>query len=97
MKKPMGGEFTNFIYSSENQLVRMDVYTNTTTKVREVRYTYDALGRRVEKKVIDLQNPLPDALPTTATKCFISLMKVMSCWHSTPIQDLEPMTCLRWR
>jgi uncharacterized protein RhaS with RHS repeats len=57
---------TNYFYSSENQLTGFKVYqatqgsfdpsqlwTPSSSVVKEVAYTYDALGRRIQKVVLD--------------------------------------------
>ena len=55
--KTMGNEVTNFIYNSENQLIRVEFYDGTTL-LKEVTYGYDAIGRRMEKEIIDHQDNL---------------------------------------
>src|SRR5581483_9901968 len=55
--KGMTGEVTNFTYSSENQLLSFKVYEpGSNSPVKEVSYAYDALGRRIQKQVIDHVN-----------------------------------------
>lgn len=57
--KNFTGNVTNFIYSSENQLVGIKYFTQAggNNPVKEVSYAYDALGRRIQKKVVDLTAP----------------------------------------
>ena len=55
--KTMGNEVTNFIYNSENQLIRVEFYDGTIL-LKEVTYGYDAIGRRMEKEIIDHQDNL---------------------------------------
>ncbi|MDC1174213.1 carboxypeptidase regulatory-like domain-containing protein [Bacteriovoracaceae bacterium] len=45
----------NYSYSSENQLIRIQWYDGTTL-TKEAHYLYDALGRRVQKEIIDQQD-----------------------------------------
>lgn len=53
-EKGLGGEVTNFMYSSENQLIGFKLYLpGNNDPVKEVAYDYDALGRRIQKRVID--------------------------------------------
>jgi RHS repeat-associated protein len=52
----MTGNLTNYIYSTENQLVRVEMYESS-FMFKEVDYIYDALGRRIEKKVQDHTAP----------------------------------------
>jgi RHS repeat-associated protein len=54
-EKGMTGNFRNFNYSSENQLIGIDFYENS-IQTKEVQYKYDALGRRTKKIVIDNQD-----------------------------------------
>jgi RHS repeat-associated protein len=52
----IAGEVTNYFYSSQNQLTGYKVYpTGATTgsPSKEVSYSYDALGRRIQKQVTD--------------------------------------------
>ncbi|MBL7663506.1 MAG: hypothetical protein JNM93_00120 [Bacteriovoracaceae bacterium] len=51
-EKGFTGNFTNYTYSSENQLIKIEVF-ELNNLVKDIEYTYDALGRRVEKKVND--------------------------------------------
>lgn len=44
-----------YIYSSENQLIQIKWY-NGTTLTKEATYSFDALGRRVQKEIVDHQN-----------------------------------------
>ncbi|OFZ13254.1 MAG: hypothetical protein A2X86_16015 [Bdellovibrionales bacterium GWA2_49_15] len=53
--KTLGGEVENFIYNSENQLVRFERYENNVL-VKSADYFYNALAQRVEKVVVDHQN-----------------------------------------
>ncbi|MCM0607082.1 MAG: hypothetical protein KA715_13415 [Xanthomonadaceae bacterium] len=48
-------DVTNFFYSSENQLVGFKVYPNgsNSNPSKEVFYTYDVSGHRLQKRVID--------------------------------------------
>jgi len=51
-------DVTDFYYSSENQLVGFKVYEGgNPNPTKEVVYTYDALGRRVAKSVVDHSAP----------------------------------------
>jgi RHS repeat-associated protein len=53
-QKGLSGEVTNYVYSSENQLLGFKVYpSGTSSPTKEVTYAYDALGRRMERRVID--------------------------------------------
>src|SRR5690606_14288356 len=45
----------NYHYSSENQLIKIEWFENNVL-LKEVRYSFDALGRRMQKIVIDHQN-----------------------------------------
>ncbi|MBI2522737.1 MAG: PKD domain-containing protein [Bdellovibrio sp.] len=55
-KGTLGQEFYNYLYSSENQLVGFEYYENNVL-VKSAEYSFDAIGRRVEKIVIDHANP----------------------------------------
>ncbi|MBI3541862.1 MAG: carboxypeptidase-like regulatory domain-containing protein [Deltaproteobacteria bacterium] len=55
-QKGLNGGTTNFYYSSENQLLSFKVYDPTFSSsqpIKEVTYSYDAIGRRVSKQVVD--------------------------------------------
>ena len=54
--KVMGSEVTNFIYNSENQLIKVELYDGATL-LKEVSYSYNALGKRVTKEITDHQVP----------------------------------------
>jgi RHS repeat-associated protein len=45
--KKVGGETTTYTYNSEDQLI------GVTTPTQTVSYKYDALGRRIQKKIVD--------------------------------------------
>jgi RHS repeat-associated protein len=47
--------FTQYTYSSENQLIKVEDYENNVRK-QTVTYAHDALGRRINKTIIDNQN-----------------------------------------
>ncbi|MFP5386042.1 MAG: RHS repeat-associated core domain-containing protein [Bacteriovoracia bacterium] len=49
-EKGLSGKVWNFVYSSENQLVSVDMTDQNSSS--RVEYSYDALGRRTQKKVI---------------------------------------------
>ncbi len=49
-EKGMTGNLVNLNYSSENQLIGVEVVENGMS-VRSVEYAYDALGRRTQKKI----------------------------------------------
>lgn len=51
-EKGLVGNYENFDYSSENQLVRYTKYVENNLII-DARYVYDALGRRIEKRVIN--------------------------------------------
>ncbi len=52
--KNISGDVTNYSYTSENQLVSFRVYVpGNLNPVKEVSYAYDALGRRIQKQVVD--------------------------------------------
>jgi RHS repeat-associated protein len=51
-EKNFTGNVQNFDYNSENQLRVFKLYKNGQL-AREVAYTYDALGRRIEKTILD--------------------------------------------
>jgi len=53
--KTFGQEFENYIYNSENQMIRFESYENNTL-VKSANYFYNAIGQRVEKVVTDHQN-----------------------------------------
>ena len=53
------GDVTNYIYSSENQLRKIQIFASGALKT-EATYYYDGLGRRVQKQVLDA--------PTNASK-----------------------------
>ncbi|MEK6579812.1 MAG: RHS repeat-associated core domain-containing protein [Bdellovibrionota bacterium] len=66
--KGMTGEVTNYKYSSENQLLQVKAFAAVLTDasvpwipvssaVKEINYTYDATGRRIQKSVIDFIAP----------------------------------------
>ena len=64
--KGMTGEVTNYSYSSENQLLTIKVFeAGNTSPVKEVFYTYNVLGHRVQKQVIDYR------APADVTKTFV--------------------------
>lgn len=61
-------EVTNFTYSTDNQLLGFKVYiagevdleklwTPTSVPFKEVNYVYDAIGRRIQKRVHDFNHP----------------------------------------
>lgn len=45
----------NYIHNSENRLIKIESFEGA-TKIKEVKYVYDALGRRVKKEIVDLQD-----------------------------------------
>lgn len=49
------GNFTNYIYNSENQLINIETYVDS-IKVKTVNYHYGPLGRRLQKEIIDHQD-----------------------------------------
>ena len=51
----MEEKVTNYIYNSQNQLIGIDLFDGTTL-LKRVNYFYGALGRRIEKVVVDNQN-----------------------------------------
>ena len=51
-EKGLAGKVQNFIYTSENQLAQIHFVDNGTT-VKQVYYSYDALGRRVKKRILE--------------------------------------------
>lgn len=53
-EKGLSGKVWNFTYSSENQLVSVDM--SDTGGLARVEYSYDALGRRTQKKVMKGEN-----------------------------------------
>jgi RHS repeat-associated protein len=55
-EKGFTGNVENFEYTSENQLRRFKLYKNGNL-ARDVLYSYDALGRRIEKSVSDFEHP----------------------------------------
>ncbi|MBI2711382.1 MAG: RHS repeat-associated core domain-containing protein, partial [Bdellovibrio sp.] len=51
-------DVTNFSYSSENQLMGVLVFAGGVSQpTKEIFYTYDALGRRIQKRVMDHSAP----------------------------------------
>ena len=59
-------EVVNYSYSSENQLVGIQFFAaGATTPWKTASYTYDALGRRVRKSVVDT------TAPSDVTKTFV--------------------------
>lgn len=54
-KKGMDGDVWNYTYSSENQLIRVEYYVGA-TKLRDIQYFYDAMGRRVRKHVQNIES-----------------------------------------
>lgn len=46
----------NYIHNTQNQLIQIDFFEGT-NKIKEARYLYDVLGRRVKKQVTDLTYP----------------------------------------
>lgn len=55
-EKGFTGNVENFEYTSENQMRRFKLYKNGNL-AQDVAYTYDALGRRIEKDVQDYEHP----------------------------------------
>ncbi|MBI2519947.1 MAG: hypothetical protein HYV97_06010 [Bdellovibrio sp.] len=53
--KTLGQEVENFIYNSENQLIRFEHYENNVL-IKSADYFYNALAQRVEKVIVDHQN-----------------------------------------
>lgn len=53
-EKGLTGKIYNYTYSSENQLIQYEEYHGTLLK--RAKYFYDAIGRRMEKRVEDLEN-----------------------------------------
>jgi RHS repeat-associated protein len=52
--KNISGDAVNYSYTSENQLASFRVYNpGNPNPVKEVAYAYDALGRRIQKQVVD--------------------------------------------
>jgi RHS repeat-associated protein len=51
-EKGMTGKLMNFSYSSENQVVGIDIIENGAV-IRSVEYFYDALGRRTQKRIVE--------------------------------------------
>lgn len=49
------GTFIKYAFNSENQLVKIEEFKNS-VKTKTVVYTYDALGRRIAKDIIDHQD-----------------------------------------
>jgi len=45
----------NYTHDSQNRMIEFAVFEGT-TKTKEVKYFYDALGRRIRKESVDLQN-----------------------------------------
>ncbi|MDZ4660041.1 MAG: RHS repeat-associated core domain-containing protein [Pseudomonadota bacterium] len=63
-------ETVKFSYSSENQLVGVDYLPNFSASAsKSVKYAYDALGRRLEKNVID--NTSPADIEKTFTRRYV--------------------------
>ena len=56
VEKGLSGNLRNLYYDTENRLVSFEDYRNN-IKIKSVSYTYDALGRRSGKSVIDLETP----------------------------------------
>ncbi|MFP5520746.1 MAG: RHS repeat domain-containing protein, partial [Bdellovibrionia bacterium] len=54
--KGLNGLVYNFSYSADNQLKKVGIFEGTTHKL-DVLMTYDALGRRIKKQVIDYLDP----------------------------------------
>ncbi len=53
-ERVINGNFTNYDYSSENQLIKVSEYKNgSLVKISE--YSYDALGRRINKVIKDFE------------------------------------------
>ncbi|MDZ4660039.1 MAG: RHS repeat-associated core domain-containing protein [Pseudomonadota bacterium] len=62
------GEVTKYSYSSENQLIKIEYSASLSSQAhKSIDYTYDALARRIEKKVVD-QNFLLDTGKTFTRK-----------------------------
>ena len=51
-EKGFTGRVQNFVYNSENQLVQIDFHDNGLT-TKQIFFTYDALGRRVKKRILE--------------------------------------------
>src|SRR5690606_34552354 len=51
-EKGLTGKVQNFTYSSENQLIQIDFIDNGNL-IKQVNYSYDALGRRVKKRILE--------------------------------------------
>lgn len=55
-EKGLVGNYENFDYNSENQLMRYSRYVENNLII-DVRYVYDPLERRIEKRVINSEDP----------------------------------------
>ncbi|MCO4755927.1 MAG: hypothetical protein KC478_15715 [Bacteriovoracaceae bacterium] len=53
--KQILGTFIKFTFNSDNQLVKIEEFKNN-VKIKTVVYTYDALGRRIAKDIVDHLN-----------------------------------------
>ena len=53
-EKGLNGKVQNFTYNSLDRLTKVDIYEDN-IKIREVRFSYDPYGRRLQKTVIDYQ------------------------------------------
>jgi RHS repeat-associated protein len=55
MEKLNNSNVTNYTYNSENQLVKIEVFENS-SMIKTSEYFFDALGRRIRKKITDHQD-----------------------------------------
>jgi RHS repeat-associated protein len=55
MEKLNNSNVTNYTYNSENQLVKIEVFENSSL-IKTSEYFFDALGRRIRKKIVDHTN-----------------------------------------
>ena len=53
-EKGLSGKVWNYVYSSENQMIKAEFYEGV-TKLKEIEFNYDPQGRRVRKYVHDIQ------------------------------------------
>ncbi|HXH76167.1 MAG TPA: RHS repeat-associated core domain-containing protein [Bacteriovoracaceae bacterium] len=55
-ERGLTGNLTNYVYSSENQLVKIEEFKNDSLVMR-AKYFYDAIGRRINKQVESIEDP----------------------------------------
>jgi RHS repeat-associated protein len=71
------GTVTSYSYSSENRLLGFTVTPNgSSSPIKVVNYTYDALGNRIQKQVVDNTAPTDPTKTFTRTYSYSGLDKI---------------------